>query len=87
MHVSLFMLQYFINYNLPNGSYLTSTPIITADWEADSDGRWTLPVGGGIARVFNIGKPVIKFQSLGVNLSVYHGIENEGVIGAGGESE
>jgi hypothetical protein len=58
--VSLFMLQYFINYNLPNGWYLTSTPIITADWEADSDDRWTLPIGGGLGRVFNIGKQAIN---------------------------
>jgi hypothetical protein len=29
--VHRFTFQYFINYNLRNGWYLTSTPIITAD--------------------------------------------------------
>ena len=28
--------QYFLNYNLGDGWYLTSTPIITADWEKSS---------------------------------------------------
>ena len=28
---SRFLLQYFINYNLPHGWYLSSSPIITAD--------------------------------------------------------
>ena len=35
--INLFTWQYFINYNLPNRWYLTSAPIITANWEADSD--------------------------------------------------
>ena len=46
--VNLSTLQYFINYNLPEGWYLTSTPLISANWEADSDNRWTVPVGGGV---------------------------------------
>jgi hypothetical protein len=33
-------IQYFINYNLPGGWSLSMTPIITADWEKDSDDRW-----------------------------------------------
>jgi len=54
--VNLFTWQYFINYNLPNKWYLTSAPIITANWEADSDNTWTVPFGGGIGKIFNIGK-------------------------------
>jgi len=30
------------------GRYLTSVPIITANWEASSDDKWTIPIGGGI---------------------------------------
>jgi hypothetical protein len=37
-----FTWQYFINYNMAKGGYLTSVPIITANWEADSDNRWTV---------------------------------------------
>lgn len=35
--VNAMLLQPFVNYNLPEGWYLVSSPIITANWEADSD--------------------------------------------------
>ncbi len=54
--VNAFYSQYFINYNLPEGWYLTSAPIITADWTAASDQRWTLPFGGGAGKLFKIGE-------------------------------
>lgn len=55
--VSQFLAQYFVNYNLPNAWYLTSAPIITANWEAEGKGnKWTMPVGGGFGKVFRIGK-------------------------------
>ena len=50
------------NNGLPKGWYLTTSPVITANWEADSDNRWTLPIGGGIGRVFKIGKQPINAQ-------------------------
>ena len=43
--VSAFLVQPFINYNLPHGWYLTTAPIMTADWTADSDDKWTVPRG------------------------------------------
>ena len=46
----------FANYNMPNGWYLNTSPIITADWLAASGERWTVPVGGGIGRVFRVGE-------------------------------
>jgi hypothetical protein len=61
--INLFTWQYFINYNLPNGWYLTSAPIMTANWEADSSDKWTIPVGGGIGKVFRIGKLPININS------------------------
>ncbi|MBT8333968.1 MAG: neuromedin U [Desulfobacterales bacterium] len=63
--VNLFTWQYFINYNMPNGWYLTSAPIITANWEADSDNTWTVPFGGGIGKIFNIGSQPINAQVSG----------------------
>jgi len=54
--VNLFTLQYFVNYNFSQGWYLTSGPINTANWEEDSDNRWTIPLGGGFGKVFRIGK-------------------------------
>lgn len=54
--VNLFTWQYFVNYNLADGWYLTSSPIITANWEADrSSDEWTVPVGGGVGKIFRIG--------------------------------
>lgn len=50
------LLQPFINYNLTDGWYLTSSPIMTADWEATDGNKWTVPVGGGFGKVFRIGK-------------------------------
>lgn len=61
--VNSFLFQYFINYNLPQGWYLTSSPIITANWEADQGERWTVPVGGGFGKLFKIGPLPINFQS------------------------
>jgi opacity protein-like surface antigen len=55
--VNFFTTQYFINYNIPGGHgwFLTSAPIITADWTAAPGQQWTVPVGGGFGRVFKLG--------------------------------
>jgi hypothetical protein len=65
--VSLFTWQFFVNYNLPNGWYLTSSPIITANWEARTGSdTWTVPVGGGVGKIFRIGSlPPMNFQVQG----------------------
>lgn len=49
--VNQMTLQYFINYNLDKGWYLSSAPIVTANWEASKGNIWTVPVGGGVGRV------------------------------------
>ena len=54
--VNLFTWQYFINYNLEDGWYLTSAPVITANWEAASGEKWTVPFGAGFGKIFKIGK-------------------------------
>lgn len=61
-NINLFTWQYFINYNLPDGWYLTTSPIITANWEADSDNTWTVPFGGGGGKIFRIGKQPMNAQ-------------------------
>ncbi len=67
--VSMFTWQYFVNYNLPNKWYLTSAPVITANFEANSDNRWTVPLGGGVGKIFKIGDQPINAQ-----LSAYKNI-------------
>ena len=58
--VSAFLLQPFINYNLSQGWYLVTAPIVTANWRAASADKWILPVGGGVGRLFRIGKQPIN---------------------------
>ncbi len=54
--VSVFTWQPFVNYNLPDGWYLVSSPLVTANWKADrSKDEWTVPLGGGIGKIFRIG--------------------------------
>lgn len=58
--VSAFLLQPFVNFNLPNGWYLVSSPIVTANWRAASGDQWIVPVGGGVGRVFRVGRQPIN---------------------------
>jgi hypothetical protein len=55
--------QYFINYNLPKGWYLSSAPIITANWEVSSPNRWTMPVGGGAGRIMRLGAQPVNISA------------------------
>lgn len=61
--VNAMLIQPFVNYNLPDGWYLTSSPIVTANWAADKAGDvWTVPLGGGVGKLFRIGKLPINTQ-------------------------
>ncbi|MCK4562878.1 MAG: hypothetical protein KAT78_08230 [Flavobacteriaceae bacterium] len=60
-----FLFQYFVNYNLPNAVYLVSAPILTANWNAASDQQWIVPFGGGVGKVFKIGKQPINVNAQG----------------------
>ncbi len=63
--VSQLLIQPFVNYNMADGWYLVSAPIITANWEADSDDTWTVPVGGGFGKIFRIGNQPMNAQLQG----------------------
>ena len=54
------LIEPFANYNLDAGWFLITDMVITANWEAPSNQRWTVPVGGGIGRIFKIGKQPIN---------------------------
>jgi len=60
--VNSFMTQFFINYNLPGGWYLTSSPAITANWEAPSGQQWTVPLGGGVGKLLRLGRLPLNLQ-------------------------
>jgi hypothetical protein len=54
--VNQMLMQPFVNYNMRHGWYLVSSPVITSNWEVNSDNRWTVPVGGGVGRIVHLGK-------------------------------
>ena len=60
--VNMFLGQYFVNYNMKDGWYLSSTPVITANWEADSENQWTVPFGGGIGRLVKYGELPVDYK-------------------------
>jgi hypothetical protein len=57
------LIQPFVNYNVPdgNGLYITSSPIWTVAWNASGQ-RWTLPLGGGVGKIFHLGKLPVNAQ-------------------------
>lgn len=63
--VNTFLAQPFINYNMEHGWYLTTSPIITANWLAAPGQQWTVPVGGGFGRVFRVGDQPVNSQIAG----------------------
>ena len=65
--VNTMSLQYFANYNLRGGWFLTSAPILSANWNASSGNVWLVPFGGGIGRIFKIGN-----QPVNGSISAYY---------------
>lgn len=64
--VSFMTVQPFVNRNFSKGWYATTSPIITSNWKAPSEDQWTVPVGGGMGRVFAIGE-----QNVNVSLAAF----------------
>jgi hypothetical protein len=54
--VNQLLIQPFLNCNLPDGWYLTSAPIITGNFSASDGNQWTVPIGGGVGKLWRIGK-------------------------------
>jgi hypothetical protein len=70
--VNIMLIQPFINYNIPGkpGRYLSFAPLVTANWEAESGNRWTIPLGLGIGQVTRFGKQPVNMQA-----AVYYNVE------------
>ena len=64
--VNQMLLQYFVNYNLKKGWYLSSSPILTANWKASDSNVWTVPLGGGVGRITKLG-----FQPVNITAQFY----------------
>ena len=62
--VNHMLFNLFIVRQLGSGWYVNSAPIITADWTANSEDRWIVPVGaGGGKLVFLGGKLPLNLQT------------------------
>jgi len=62
-NVSSFLVQPFVNYNLKGGWAITSAPIMTSN--ANLPGiKWTVPVGGGVAKTFKDGDQLMQVTAL-----------------------
>ena len=68
--VNFMTLQPFLNYNFP-GFYLTFSPIITANWEAASGEKWTVPLGLGIGKLLRVGSRGVPIN---INASAYDNV-------------
>jgi hypothetical protein len=69
-NVNSLLLQYFVNYNFKGGWYLTSSPIITANWLAKSySDKWTFPIGAGGGKLVRVGK-----LPLNLSIAAYYNI-------------
>jgi hypothetical protein len=77
-NVNQMVLQYFVNYNLKKGWYVTTSPTVTANWNSTGSGEaatgndttggntWTLPFGGGVGRIMRLG-----FQPVNLSATFY----------------
>ena len=64
------LIEPFANYNLDNGWFLITDIIITANWEAPSNQTWTIPLGGGVGRIYKIGN-----QAVNNRFELYYNVE------------
>ena len=67
---NLLTFQYFINYNFGKGWAVGTSPVISANWDAARNDRWTVPVGLSIARTF-----VFNRQPMSLGFQYYRNVE------------
>lgn len=63
------LMQPFVNYKFgKTGTYLVTSPIITANWK---NGDWTVPLGGGMGQIFKVfgRRPVNAFLQAYYNVA------------------
>lgn len=49
--VNQFLTQYFVTRNFEHGWFLTSSPILTANWRGPDRNQWLVPFGGGFGKM------------------------------------
>lgn len=71
-----FLIQPFLNFNLSDGWYLTSVPVISVNWTAPRGEKWTVPLGAGVGRFVRLGDKPLALQA-----GYYYNIEKPGGVG------
>ncbi len=56
------LIRGLIRRQLGGDWYFTYNPIITANWNASSEQRWLIPIGGGIGKRFTVGSRVFALS-------------------------
>ena len=62
-NVNSLLAQTFINYNLKNGWAIVSAPIMTENATLPAT-KWTVPLGGGVAKTFKDGGQLMQLSVL-----------------------
>ena len=60
--ISQTFIQYFITYNINNGWYVNTNPMMVANNNAPEGEQWLVPVGLGGGKVFKVGSQPMKLQ-------------------------
>jgi len=69
-------IQSILFYNFPNGWYAVSTLNFRAVWTADSEDRWIVPLGGGVGKIFQVGK-----QKMNASVQAFYNVEKPEAVG------
>ena len=56
------LLNPFISYHFGDGWSVGSSPNIAANWLAKAGQQWTIPVGGGVSKLFRLGGQPVKLS-------------------------
>ena len=62
-NVNSFLVQPFVNYNLKGGWAISSAPIMTSNANLPGT-KWTVPLGGGVAKTFKDGDQLMQLTVL-----------------------
>ena len=76
--VNMTNIQYLYYWSLSETMSIGAGPNIIANWEQDSDNTWTVPVGIGINKTFQIGKVPVR---IGLE-TFYSVIQPDDVVGS-----
>lgn len=75
--LNTFTVQPFINLNLPLAWAISTAPLITSNWSAPSDQRWTVPIGVGVSKVTHVVE-----QPLNLEMQYYHNVNHPRLAGS-----